>query len=254
MIPGAVTLWPVPGLPLIQPDDDLPALIVDAFARNNLSLQNGDVLVVSSKIISKSEGRRVELASVTPSAEALKYAEITGKDPRLAELVLQESRAVSRVAKGVMVTTHRLGFTSANAGIDQSNLEDSDEAALLLPLDPDASAQKLRERLCELTGAAVGIVISDTHGRPFRLGNVGVAIGVAGMPAVLDLRGNQDLFGRVLKISQNGYADLVASAAHLVCGEGNEGLPVVLLRGLTYESVQGRASDIVRPPEQDLYR
>lgn len=150
MMPGAVTLWPVPGLPLIQSGDDLPALIVDAFNRSGVSLQNGDTLVVSSKIISKSEGRRVELASVTPSAEALKYADITGKDPRIAELVLRESRSVSRVAKGVMVTTHRLGFTSANAGIDQSNLEDSDEAALLLPLDPDASAHRLRDRLCEL--------------------------------------------------------------------------------------------------------
>ena len=174
MIPGAVTLWPVPGLPLIQPGDDLPALIVDAFTRSGLSLQNGDTLVVSSKIVSKSEGRRVELASVTPSAEAFKYAEITGKDPRIAELVLRESRAVSRVAKGIMVTTHRLGFTSANAGIDQSNLEDSEEAVLLLPLDPDASAQRIRHRLCDLTGVAVGIVVSDTHGRPFRLGNVGV--------------------------------------------------------------------------------
>jgi coenzyme F420-0:L-glutamate ligase/coenzyme F420-1:gamma-L-glutamate ligase len=254
MIPGAVTLWPVPGLPLIESGDDLPALIADAFARCGVSLQTGDALVISSKIISKSEGRRVELSSVTPSDEALGYAVTTGKDPRLAELVLRESRSVSRTAKGVMVTTHRLGFTSANAGIDQSNLEGGDDAALLLPLNPDASAHLLRNRLRELTGATVGIVVSDTHGRPFRLGNVGVAIGVAGMPAVLDLRGNADLYGRTLKITQNGYADLVASAAHLVCGEGNEGLPVVLLRGLAYEPVDGKASEMVRPPELDLYR
>lgn len=254
MIPGGVTLWPVPGLPLVQKGDDVPALIASAFTQAGVPLQDGDALVISSKIVSKSEGRRVLLSDVTPSEEAVRYAELTGKDPRLAELVLQESRSVSRAAKGVMVTTHRLGFTSANAGIDQSNVDGGDDVALLLPLDPDASAAHIRQRLKELTGATVAIVISDTHGRPFRLGNVGVAIGVAGMPAVLDLRGNLDLFGRVLKITQNGYADLVASAAHLVCGEGNEGLPVVLLRGLGYEQTDGKASEMVRPPELDLYK
>jgi coenzyme F420-0:L-glutamate ligase/coenzyme F420-1:gamma-L-glutamate ligase len=229
-------------------------MIAGAFAAAGVTLKDGDALVVSSKIVSKSEGRRVELASVTPSPEAQSYAGITGKDPRLAELVLRESRSVSRVAKGVMVTTHRLGFTSANAGIDQSNLEDSDDAALLLPIDPDESARRIADGIRDLTGAAVAVVISDTHGRPFRLGNVGVAIGVAGMPAVLDLRGNPDLFGRILTITQNGFADLVASAAHLVCGEGDEGLPVVLLRGLAYEPRDGKASELVRPPELDLYR
>jgi len=254
VIPGGVTLWPVPGLPLIQQGDDLPALITHAFLSAGVSLQDGDALVVSSKIVSKSEGRRVVLSAVIPSPEALRYSALTGKDPRLAELVLQESRSVSRAAKGVMVTTHRLGFTSANAGIDQSNVDGGDDVALLLPLDPDSSAARMRERLHVLTGATVAIVISDTHGRPFRLGNVGIAIGVAGMPALLDLRGNPDLFGRVLKITQSGFADLVASAAHLVCGEGNEGLPVVLLRGLSYEPVNATASDLVRPPELDLYR
>lgn len=250
----AVTLWPVPGLPLIQQGDDLPSLIAEAFSRAGVALETGDVLVVSSKIVSKSEGRLVNLDDVIPSDEALRYADMTGKDPRIAELVLHESQSVSRVAKGVMVTHHRLGFTSANAGIDQSNIEGGDTSALLLPLDPDTSAGAIRRRLYELTGAEVGIVVSDTHGRPFRLGNVGVAIGVAGVPAVLDLRGNTDLFGRVLKITQNGYADLISSAAHLVCGEGSEGLPVVLLRGLKYETADGKASDMVRPPEQDLYR
>jgi coenzyme F420-0:L-glutamate ligase / coenzyme F420-1:gamma-L-glutamate ligase len=254
MMPGAVSLWPVPGLPLIQPGDDLPSLILEAFRRSDVALQDGDVLVVSSKIVSKSEGRRVPLEAVQPSEAACRYAETTGKDPRLAELVLRESRSVSRVARGVMVTTHRLGFTSANAGIDQSNVESGDDVVLLLPIDPDSSAAVLRERLNEMTGASIGVVVSDTHGRPFRLGNVGVAIGVSGLPAVLDLRGNTDLFGRVLTITQNGFADLVASAAHLVCGEGDEGLPVVLIRGLTYEPTDSKASELVRPPELDLYR
>ena len=254
MIPGGVTLWPVPGLPLIQEGDDLPELIAAAFTRAAVPLQDGDALVISSKIVSKSEGRRIVLSEVSPSPEAQRYSDLTGKDPRLAELVQQESRSVSRASKGVMVTTHRLGFTSANAGIDQSNVEGGDDVALLLPRDPDSSARQIRDRLRDLTGATLGIVISDTHGRPFRLGNVGVAIGVAGMPAVLDLRGNPDLFGRVLKITQNGFADLVASAAHLVCGEGREGLPVVLLRGLAYAPVDGKASEMVRPPELDLYR
>lgn len=254
MIPGGLTFWALPGLPLIKPGDDLAGLIASALAACGVELQDGDALVVSSKIISKSEGRIVELDTVSPSPEALDYAQQSGKDPRIVQLVLDESRAVSRVSRGVLVTTHRLGFTSANAGIDQSNVEGGDSVVLLLPKDPDASAQRLSDQLHELAGARVGIVVSDTHGRPFRLGNVGVAIGVAGIPALLDLRGQADLFGRVLKITQTGYADLIASAAHLVCGEGAEGLPVVLVRGLRYDHGDGRAADLVRPPEQDLYR
>lgn len=254
MIPNGLTLWPLPGLPLIQTGDNLAGLIHQVLMTCGVQLQDGDALVVSSKIVSKSEGRLVELSTVTPSALALDYAQQTGKDPRIVQLVLDESRSVSRLSKGVLVTTHRLGFTSANAGIDQSNVEGGDNVVLLLPRDPDASADALSAALAELTGARVGIVISDTHGRPFRLGNVGVAIGVSGLPALLDLRGQPDLYGRVLKITQTGYADLIASAAHLVCGEGAEGLPVVLVRGLLYHEGQGRAHDLVRSPDHDLYR
>ena len=254
MIPGGLTLWALPGLPLIQSGDDLAELISNALTVCGVVLQDGDALVVASKIISKSEGRMVELSSVTPLQEAVEYAHHTSKDPRIVQLVLDESKSVSRVSKGVLVTTHRLGFTSANAGIDQSNVEGGDDVVLLLPQDPDASADSLRARLKDLTGARVGIVISDTHGRPFRLGNVGVAIGVAGVPALLDLRGQADLFGRVLKITQTGHADLIACAAHLVCGEGAEGLPVVLVRGLRYDDGEGRARDLVRLPDHDLYR
>lgn len=249
-----LTLTALRGIPLVQPGDDLARLILDALAANDLTLQATDVLVVTSKIVSKAEGRVVALRDVTPGERAHDLAAQTGKDPRVVELVLQESRGVSRVAPNVLVVEHRLGFVSANAGIDQSNLEGGDERVLLLPVDPDLSARVIRQRLLEVTGVAVGVIISDSHGRPFRLGNVNVAIGVAGMPALIDLRGQPDLFRRTLRISIQGYADMVAGAAGLLTGEGAEGLPVVLVRGLTYPDIDGRASQINRPAEHDLYR
>jgi len=242
------------GLPIIQPGDDLAALIADALASAGLTLRAGDVLAVTSKIMSKAEGRFVALASVAPGAEALRLAQITGKDPRIVELVLRESAAVVRAAPNVLVVRHRLGFVSASAGIDQSNVGGGEDLVLLLPFDPDASARQLRAALAERTGVQPAIVVSDSHGRPFRLGNVGVAIGAAGLPALRDLRGEPDLFGRPLKISMQGLADEIASAANLVSGEGGEGLPVVLLRGLRFEEADGRAADLLRPPEQDLFR
>jgi coenzyme F420-0:L-glutamate ligase / coenzyme F420-1:gamma-L-glutamate ligase len=253
-LPVALMITALPGMPMVQPGDDLPNLILEALTRADLALQSGDVLAVTSKIVSKSEGRLVNLADVTPSAEAQQLALETRKDPRLVELTLRESTTISRKAPGVLVVQHRLGFVSANAGIDQSNVEGGDDIALLLPVDPDASAQRIRERMHELTGAEIGIVITDSHGRPFRIGNVGVAIGVAGLPAVVDLRGRDDLFGRTLKISIQAYADMVASAANLLTGEADEGLPVVLLRGLQFPPIEGRARDLNRAAEQDLYR
>lgn len=239
---------------MIQKGDDLPQIILTALEQNELALQSGDVMVITSKIVSKAEGRIVALDSVTPGDEAYHYANITGKDPRLVQLVLQESRIVSRYRQNVMVTEHRLGFVSANAGIDQSNTEDGDNEVLLLPIDPDATAQQIRATLIEATGAEIGVILSDSHGRPFRFGNVGVAIGVAGMPALLDLRGEKDLFGRTLQISVQAYADLVASTAALATGEGAEGRPVVVIRGLQFPPVMGKASDINRPADEDLYR
>jgi coenzyme F420-0:L-glutamate ligase/coenzyme F420-1:gamma-L-glutamate ligase len=244
----------LPGIPLVKPDDDLAQLILDGLARIDLNLQTGDVLVVTSKIVSKAEGRIVELNSVVPGEEALGLAETTHKDPRIVELVLRESQSISRAAPGVLVVRHRLGFVSAQAGIDQSNVDGSEDRVLLLPLDPDASARALRDCLRERTNADVGIVISDSHGRPFRMGNIGVAIGAAGIPALLDLRGNEDLFGRVLRISQQGYADMIASAGNLLTGEGNEGRPVILLRGLPFPAAEGSAKELNRAPEQDLYK
>jgi len=242
------------GIPRIQAGDDLIEIIAAGLERAGIDAQDGDALVVTSKIVSKAEARQIDVGSITPSDHAHELAAITGKDPRIVELVLRESTEISRAAPNVLVVRHRLGFVSANAGIDQSNVDGDDKSALLLPLDPDASAARICAGLKTLTGATMGIVISDSHGRPFRFGNVGVAIGVAGMPGLLDLRGKPDMFGRVLKISMTGYADMVASAAALLTGEGAEGLPVVHVRGLSHPSVDGRAVDLVRPPEQDLYR
>ena len=244
----------LPDIPLVQANDDLAQIIVEGLDRLNLCLETDDVLVITSKIVSKAEGRLFDLRAVEPGEAARQLAAETRKDPRIVELVLRESQKISRKAPGVLVTQHRLGFVSANAGIDQSNVDGSDHMVLLLPADPDLSAASLRERLYTATGAHVGIVISDSHGRPFRVGNIGVAIGVAGMPAVLDLRGKPDLFGRELKISIQGYADLVASAANLLTGEADEGRPIVLVRGLLFPAGDGHATDLYRPPEQDLYR
>ncbi len=244
----------LPGIPLVRQGDDLPQIILSSVTELGLKLESGDVLVVTSKIVSKAEGRLFDLRSIEPGAEAHRLAGETRKDPRIVELVLRESQKISRQSIGVLVVQHRLGFVSANAGIDQSNVDGSDDMVLLLPFDPDSSAEAIRKRLHEQTGADVGVVISDSHGRPFRVGNVGVAIGVAGMPAVLDLRGKTDLFGRELKISIQGYADLVASTANLLTGEADEGRPIVLVRGLRFPAEQGTARDLYRSPEQDLYR
>jgi len=233
------------------------ALLLQALDRAGQTLRDGDVLAVAQKIVSKAEGRQVRLAAVTPSARAEEVAAVVGKDARLVELILRESTAVSRLAPGVLIVRHRLGFTSANAGIDRSNVQThsgEEEAVLLLPLNPDASAVALREALRAATGAAAGVVITDSHGRPFRLGTVGVAIGVAGLPALWNRRGEADLYGYRLQHTDVGLADEIAAAAGLLMGQAAEGLPAVLLRGLRLPPAGGRATDLVRPDELDLYR
>jgi coenzyme F420-0:L-glutamate ligase/coenzyme F420-1:gamma-L-glutamate ligase len=250
---NSLTLTALPGIPLIQQGDDLALVIYHAAKRANVALMDTDVLVVTSKIVAKAEGRRLSLSDVVPGEEAQRLAAITGKDARMVEMVLRESTEVSRAAPNVLVVRHRLGFVSANAGIDQSNVAGDEDSALLLPLNPDASAARIRDGLQRLTNAQIGVVLSDSHGRPFRMGNVGVAVGVAGIPALRDLRGSSDLFGRALRITIQGYADMIASAAGLVSGEGAEGLPVIHIRGLIAHG-EGKASDLNRPAEQDLYR
>ncbi len=254
--PHSAFLTAVSHIPQVQPGDNVAGLIVQALEAGDMSLQTGDILVIAQKIVSKAEGRLAKLSTVTPSDRANAVAEGTDKDPRLVELILQESQAISRMKPGVLIVRHRLGFTSANAGIDRSNVEQegTDETVLLLPLDPDASASQIRAQIKAELGVDVGVVISDSHGRPFRLGTVGVAIGVAGIPALWDKRGDPDLYGYALQHTDVGVADEIAAAAGLLMGQGAEGMPVVLLRGLAVPQVDGQATDLVRPKELDLYK
>jgi coenzyme F420-0:L-glutamate ligase / coenzyme F420-1:gamma-L-glutamate ligase len=253
-----LTLTPLPGIPLVRPGDDLAALVLAALAQAQIVLQDGDILVLAQKIVSKAEGRLVNLADVTPSPRAGALAAQTGKDPRIVELVLQESREVLRVRPGTMIVEHRLGFVCASAGIDHSNVHGEEgqpeDWVLLLPLDPDASAQAVRQGL-ETTGKVrLGVLIIDSHGRAWRIGTVGTAIGVAGMPALVDMRGWPDLFDYHLQITQVGAADELAAAASLVMGQAAEGTPVVHVRGFPFPLREGSLKELLRPKEQDMFR
>jgi coenzyme F420-0:L-glutamate ligase/coenzyme F420-1:gamma-L-glutamate ligase len=252
----AVEILALPGLPMVKAGDDLAALIDAGLERAGIRLRAGDVIAVAQKIVSKAEGRTVELASVTPSARAQSLAQEVQKDPRLVELILSESVRVVRSRPNVLIVEHRLGFVMANAGIDQSNVapQDGVERALLLPRDPDGSAEALRARLSARHGLPLGAIIIDSFGRPWRRGTVGVAIGAAGLPALLDLRGNPDLFGRVLQVTITGFADEIAAAASLVMGQGDEAQPVVVVRGLSWSAAASPAAELVRPPAEDLFR
>ncbi len=237
----------------MQPGDDIARLIVDSLEQADLAPQAGDVFVITSKLVSKSEGRFVDLGTITPSSHAERVAHMTRKDPRLVELILRESTAISRMRGEVLIVRHRLGFTVANAGIDHSNVGEGEELVLLLPEDPDRSARQIRDALHAMTGITPGIVISDSHGRPFRIGTINVAIGLAGIPAVWDQRGNRDLYGHVLRVTVTGLGDEIAAAAGLLIGQAAEGLPVVMVRGLHLPPGEGKAADLVRPVAMDLY-
>lgn len=249
-----LSLHALPGLPHVQPGDCLADLILAACEQLGLQLETSDILVITSKIVSKAEGRWLDLRTITPSPRAVDLARETDKPPQLVEAILRESQAVSRYRKGVLIVRHRLGFIAANAGIDHSNVgAQSDDWVLLLPEDPDRSAHIIRQEIGQRTGIYPGIVISDSHGRPFRVGAVGVAIGLAGLPALLDLRGQRDLFGRELQATVVALADAIAAAAGLLSGEADEGRPVVLLRGLRLSANEGSAADLNRDPGLDLY-
>ena len=252
--PAPVTLLPLPGIPLIAAGDDLAAVLAGALDRAGVDLADGDVLVLAQKIVSKAEGRLVSLDSVSPGPRALDLAAQCEKDPRLVELILAEADEVMRVRKGVLIVRHRLGLVLANAGIDQSNVDHrGGPMALLLPLDPDATSQRLRAALAERTGKAIAVVIIDSLGRAWRTGTLGTAIGVAGLPALLDLRGRPDLYGRALETSELGLADEIAGAASLVMGQAAEATPAVLIRGLALPAAPGSAADLVRPRALDLF-
>ena len=251
-----VTLSGLCGIKLIEPGDDLGAITVAALRANWLVPEEGDVLVVAQKIVSKAEGRYVDIASVQPSARAISLAVEVDKDPRFVEVVLSEAKRVVRYRPGLLIVEHRLGFVMANAGIDHSNIaaEDGVERVLLLPADPDGSAHALREYLSNAFGISIGVIISDSFGRAWRKGTVGVALGAAGLPALVDLRGHPDLFGRELLVTETGFADEIAAAAGLLMGQADEAMPIVLVRGLTWRAPDVPAAALIRPAEHDLFR
>jgi coenzyme F420-0:L-glutamate ligase/coenzyme F420-1:gamma-L-glutamate ligase len=251
----AISLFAIPGLPAIRPGDDLARILGDALEAATLRPRAQDVLVITHKIVSKAEGRYVSLGEVTPSQRARKLAAATGKDAALVEVILSESRAVLRFRPGLIITEHRLGMVLANAGVDQSNVPRHDgPRVLLLPKDPDASSAALRAALEERFGVPLGVVVSDSVGRAWRNGVVGLAIGAAGLPALLDLRGRRDLEGRALQVTQVGLADQIAAAAQLVMGEADEGRPAVLVRGFTWQAPPAPAAALIRKRDEDLFR
>jgi coenzyme F420-0:L-glutamate ligase/coenzyme F420-1:gamma-L-glutamate ligase len=252
----AVTLAAIPDIAAIQPGDDVAAILADAMAAAGLEPRDGDVLVVTHKIVSKAEGRYRDLAEVTPSPRARQLARATGKDPALVELILSESRDVVRYRSELIIAEHRTGVVMANAGVDHSNVTcgDGEERVLLLPEDADASCAALRAALRARFGAQIAVVMSDSVGRAWRNGVVGLAIGAAGLPALQDLRGRIDREGRALEVTQVGLADEIASAAQLLMGEADEGRPAVLVRGVTWHESPVAASALVRDREQDLFR
>jgi coenzyme F420-0:L-glutamate ligase / coenzyme F420-1:gamma-L-glutamate ligase len=244
------------GVPMVQPGDDLAAIALAAYRETNLSPADGDVLVVAQKIVSKAEGRIVEVPSVTPSPAAIALAAEVEKDPRLVQVVLSESRRIVRRRPNLVIAEHNNGWVMANAGIDHSNVgpEDGIERVLLLPVDPDASAERLRQQLTERAGKRIAVIVSDSFGRPFRCGTCGIALGAAGLPALIDWRGHPDLFGRKLEVTETAFADEIAAAASLIQGQADEATPIVLVRGLEWSAPDKPASALIRLPENDLFR
>lgn len=245
----------VPGIPLVQAGDDLVGIIAHGLAAAGIVPKDHDVLVIAQKIVSKAEGRLVDLRSIEPSARAMELAAVVRKDPRLVEVILSESRRVVRAVKDVLIVEHRLGMIMANAGVDQSNTADPQgpPLALMLPENPDASASRMREGLGLRLGCSIGVIVNDSFGRPWRVGTVGVAIGCAGLPVVRDLRGLPDLMGRTLQSSILAYADEIAAAASLLMGQADEARPVILVRGLNLDGEHQSARALLRPAGENLF-
>ncbi len=248
-------LFALEDFPLVQPGDDLVALIAAALERQGDTLEARDVIVVAQKIVSKSEGRAVRLADVVPGERARELAAATGKDPRIVELVLRESTDIIRQRKNVLIARHRNGYVYANAGIDQSNVGPDGQAwALLLPEDSDASAARLRAGLAARYGVELAVIVNDSAGRPWRLGVTGIALGTAGMLALQSRIGDPDLFGRPLEITEIAVADELAAAASHLMGQADEATPVVVIRGARYRASESDSRALIRPIEQDLFR
>ncbi len=253
-----LTLTPLPQIPLIFPGDNLADLLIASLQTARINLEDGDILVVTQKIVSKSEGRLVNLETITPSKEAVDLAKRSEKDPRLVEIILRESKEVLRVRPGTIIVEHRLGFICASAGIDHSNVKENGSKPanwiLMLPEDPDRSALEIRRKIKIATGIRIGVLIIDSHGRAWRLGTVGMAIGISGLPGLVDERGWQDLFGYRLKITMVAAADELAGAAALVMGEAAEGIPAVHVRGFPHPLREGSIKELIRPKGNDLFR
>jgi coenzyme F420-0:L-glutamate ligase/coenzyme F420-1:gamma-L-glutamate ligase len=265
-----LTLTPLKNIPIIRQGDNLADIVVKALQADKIVPENNDILVVAQKIVSKAEGRTVNLAAVIPSQRAVEIAARIDKDARVIELILQESNEVLRTRPGTIIVEHKLGFICANAGIDHSNVDfplrageeqgvrgagdSTEEWVLLLPTEPDRSAEQIRSEIESKTGKRIGVLIIDSHGRAWRNGTVGTAIGISGLPGLQDLRGTPDLFGVELRITQVGVADELAAAASLVMGQAAEGTPVVHVRGFPYDLREGSMKELIRPKEQDLFR
>ncbi len=254
----SLVLTSLENIPLIRRDDNLADIVLKSLQETGLELQDNDILVLAQKIVSKAEGRKVNLATVPPSPRAIELAQQTEKDPRVVELMLQESNEVLRTRVGTIIVEHKLGFVCANAGIDHSNVagdgDTTEEWVLLLPENPDQSCTLLRNEIESKTGKHIGVVIIDSHGRAWRNGTVGVAIGMSGVPGIIDKRGDKDLFGYTLRITIIGAADELAAAASLVMGQASEGKPVVHVRGFPYPLQEGSLKELIRPKEQDMFR
>ncbi len=255
---SVLQLIPLTDFPMIQKGDEIADIIQASLKVNKIDLQDGDVLVIAQKVISKAEGRQVGLETVVPSAEAEALAQKTNKDSRIVELILRDSAEVLRHRPGLIVVEHKLGFVCANAGIDRSNVKQSDdskyESVLLLPEDPDRSAKEIRLALEQIWKKRIGVLVIDSHGRAWRNGTVGISIGFSGLPGIVDLRGEPDLFGYKLKATQIAAADELAAAASLMMGQADEGLPVVHVRGFPYSLREGSFQELPRKLESDLFR
>ena len=249
-----IQLLPVRDMPEVMPGDDLAALLLQRL--QDYSPADGDILVIAQKVVSKAEDRYVDLAGITPSEQALQLAGKVSKDPRLVELILAQSQRVVRYREDVLIVEHKLGFVHANAGIDHSNIpqDPASGRVLLLPEDPDASAARIHGQIKQRLAIHVGIIINDSAGRAWRNGVTGIAIGAAGLPSLLDLRGANDLHGNPLRVTEVGIADEIAAAASLVMGQAAEGIPAVLVQGLDLHGPAGNASALIRDPEKDLFR
>jgi len=255
-----ITLTALRDIPEVHPGDDLVQIILDGLARESLTLQDGDVVVVTQKIVSKAEGCLLDLSTVTPSSRAVELAAAVGKDPRLVEVILRESRSVVRQREGVLIMETHHGWICANAAVDRSNVAGGDAAvALPRPADQDASARRSRDGLIEATlcvaaHLGIAVIITDSHGRAWRLATVNLAIGVAGMHPIADLRGQPDRFGYALRVTTVARADELAAAAGLLSGQAAEGLPIVIIRGANWNRGEGTATEMQRPVEKDLFR